>query len=136
MSLLIRNKTNAASADYFDHLYKHYGGIPPNHQLAIDLRMRFFESYVLNRRVNDYKTTTEKDWMFVAKQEYRNDVNVRAAADGAAVGLTACMLRMFMLKKFVWWPFLPVATATYLYRSRQLFVFHNKKFFDMCNVGE
>ena len=67
MSLLIRNKTDAASQDYFDHLYKHYGGIPPNHQLAIDLRMRFFENYVLNRRVNDYKTVTEKNWMYIAK---------------------------------------------------------------------
>ena len=31
MALLIRNKVDAASADYFDHLYKHYGGIPANH---------------------------------------------------------------------------------------------------------
>ena len=30
----------------------------------------------------------------------------------------------------------PVATLVYIYRSRQLFAFHNKKFFDMCNVGE
>ena len=43
---------------------------------------------------------------------------------------------MFMLKKFVFWPFLPVFLGTYFYRSRALFVLHNKKFFDMCNVGE
>ena len=43
---------------------------------------------------------------------------------------------MFMVKKFVMWPFLPVFAATYLYRQRYLFVLHNKKFFDMCNVGE
>ena len=98
--------------------------------------MRFFTKYVLDRRVNDYRTPVEKDWMYVAKKEYRYDVNIRAASDAAALGLTACMARMFMLKKFVWWPFAPVALATYLYRQRQLFVFHNKKFFDMCNVGE
>jgi hypothetical protein len=46
------------------------------------------------------------------------------------------MLRMFMLKKFVWWPVAPVALLTYVYRARQLFAFHNKKLFDMCNVGE
>ena len=98
--------------------------------------MRFFTKYVLDRGVNDYKTPVEKDWMYVAKREYRYDVNVRAAADGAALGILACMGRMYMLKKFIWWPFAPVFAATYLYRQRQLFVFHNKKFFDMCNVGE
>ena len=136
MSLIVRGKADAIAEDYFDSLYKLHGGIPAEHQTAIDLRMRFFTKYVLDRRVNDYRTPVEKDWMYVAKREYRYDVNLRAAADAAALGLVACMGRMYMLKKFIWWPFAPVALATYLYRQRQLFVFHNKKFFDMCNVGE
>ena len=74
--------------------------------------------------------------MYVAKKEYRYDVNIRAASDAAALGLFSCMTRMVMVRKFVWWPFVPVFLGTYAYRSRQLFVFHNKKFFDMCNVGE
>lgn len=73
---------------------------------------------MLSRRVNDYKTPVEKDWMYVARREYFYDVNVRASADAAAAGLTASMIRMFMLKKFVWWPMAPVAIATYVYRSR------------------
>lgn len=136
MSLIVRAKTDAQAQDYFDQLYKHHGGIPAEHQTAIDLRMRFFTKYVLDRRVNDYKTPVEKDWMYVAKREYRYDVNLRAAADAGAAGLLAMMGRMVMLKKFVYWPFVPVAAATYLYRQRQLFVFYNKKFFDMTNVGE
>ena len=104
--------------------------------MAIDLRMQFFTKYVLDRGINFYKTPVEKDWMYVARREYRYDVNVRAMADASALGLTCCMARMFMLKKFIWWPFVPVAVATYLYRARQLFVFHNKKLFDMTNVGE
>ena len=136
MSLIVRAKADAQSEDYFDALYKHHGGIPAEHQTAIDLRMRFFTKYVLDRRVNDYKTPVEKDWMYVAKREYRYDVNLRAASDAAALGLVTCMGRMYMLKKMIWWPFAPVALATYLYRQRQLFVFHNKKLFDMCNVGE
>ena len=136
MSLIVRAKANAQSEDYFDALYKHHGGIPAEHQTAIDLRMRFFTKYVLERRINDYKSPIEKDWMYVAKREYRYDVNVRAGSDALALGLTACMFRMFMVKKAIIWPFVPVAAATYLYRQRQLFVFHNKKFFDMCNVGE
>ena len=80
--------------------------------------MRFFTKYVLNRGVNDYKTPVEKDWMYVAKREYYWDVNVRAASDGAALGLLACMGRMFMLKKFIMWPFAPVALGTFMYRQR------------------
>ena len=133
---IARGKADAASADYLDELYRVYGGIPENHQLAIDLRMQFFKKYILSRRTMDYKTPVEKDWAFIAKREYRYDVNVQAAADGAAAGLASMCFRMFMVKKFVMWPFLPVFAATYLYRQRYLFVLHNKKFFDMCNVGE
>jgi hypothetical protein len=42
---------------------------------------------------------------------------------------------MFMLKKFVIWPLLPVMAVTYIYRQQHLFMFYNKKYFDMCNVG-
>ena len=80
--------------------------------------MRFFTKFVLDRRVNDYKTPVEKDWMYVAKREYRYDVNMRAAADAFALGLVACMGRMMMVKKFIWWPFAPVFAATYIYRQR------------------
>lgn len=136
MSIIVRNKHIANTTDYFDQLYKFHGCIPENHQMAIDLRMRFFEKYVLNRRVNDYQTPEEKDWMYVARKEYYWDVNVRAGLDGSVCGLLACMVRMSMVKKMIWWPFAPVALGVYLYRAKQLFVFHNKKFFDMCNVGE
>ena len=131
-----RARADAAAHDYFADLYRRHGGIPENHQLAIDLRMQYFEKYILNRRTNDFRTPVEKDWAYVAKREYRYDVNVRAASDASALGMVSCMARMFMVKKFVMWPFFPVAAATYLYRQRQLFVLHNKKFFDMCNVGE
>ncbi len=104
--------------------------------MAIDLRMEFFTKYVLDRRIKDYKTPVEKDWMYIARREYRYDVNVRAGSDAAAAGLPACMARIFMPKKFVWWPMAPVALLTYVYRSKQLFAFHNKKLFDMCNLGE
>ena len=136
MSLLIRSRLSASSDDYFNDLYQRFGCIPENHQAAIALRMQYFTRYILERRPGDYRAATEKDWAYVARREYRYDVNVRAASDAGALGMTTCMLRMFMLKKFVCWPFVPVFLATYLYRSRSLFVKHNKKLFDMCNVGE
>lgn len=136
MSILLRAKLNASAEDYFNDLYERYGCIPENHQAAIALRMQFFTRYVLERRPADYKTASEKDWSYVAKREYRYDVNVRALVDAYVVGSLACITRMYMLKKFVIWPMVPVFFGTYLYRSRSLFVKHNKKFFDMCNVGE
>ena len=39
MSILTRKKQEAWAEDYFDELYRQFGGIPTNHQLAIDLRM-------------------------------------------------------------------------------------------------
>ena len=136
MSILLRAKLNASAEDYFNDLYERYGCIPENHQAAIALRMQFFTRYVLERRPADYKTASEKDWSYVAKREYRYDVNVRALVDAYVVGSLACITRMYMLKKFVIWPMVPVFIGTYLYGSRSLFVKHNKKFFDMCNVGE
>jgi hypothetical protein len=136
MATLLRSKLTASADDYFNDLYERYGCIPENHQAAIQLRMQFFTRYVLERRPGDYKSATEKDWAYVARREYRYDVNVRSLADAFALANFSCIVRMFMVKKFVIWPFAPVFIATYLYRARALFVLHNKKFFDMCNVGE
>ena len=134
--LLVRNKIAAATEDYFDELYRLHGCVPENHQTAINLRMQFFSKYVLEKTAAEYKTGVEKDWAYVARREYRYDVNLRAMADAWALGNLACVMRMFMVKKFIFWPFAPVFAATYMYRSRSLFIFHNKKLFDMCNVGE
>jgi hypothetical protein len=136
MSILLRSRLNASAEDYFMELNRKYGYIPENHQTAINLRMQFFSRYILEKNPSDYKTGVEKDWTYVARREYRYDVNARALLDAFAVADLACIARMFMVKKFIIWPFAPVFVLTYLYRSRALFIFHNKKLFDMCNVGE
>ena len=136
MSLLVRKKLEASYEDYFNHLYKYYGGIPENHQAAINLRMLFVKQYLLDRQPHEYRTPIERDWSFVVRREYVYDCNIMPCLDGIAAGLTAMMLRQVMVKKFIMWPFLPVATATYLYRSKTNFMFNNKKYFDMANVGE
>ncbi len=74
--------------------------------------------------------------MYIARREYYWDVTLRSMGDGIFAGNLACVIRMFMMKRFIIWPFFPVALATMLYRHKSLFVFYNKKFFDMCNVGE
>jgi hypothetical protein len=56
--------------------------------------------------------------------------------DAWAAGNLACVIRMFLAKRFVIWPLFPVFACVYIYRQQDLFVFYNKKYFDMCNVGE
>ena len=118
MALLLRARLEASSKDYFDELYNQYGFIPENHLAAINLRMQFFTRYVLAKNPADYKTPVEKDWAYVARREFRYDVNARALCDAFAVADVACIIRMYMLKKFVFWPFVPVFALTYLYRAR------------------
>lgn len=63
-------------------------------------------------------------------------MRIKSIGYGFLWGNLAWSLTMFARKRFVIWP-LPVAwglaTAFYYPRFMQL---HNKKFFDMCNVGE
>ena len=44
--------------------------------------------------------------------------------------------RIFMLKRFCVWPLPAVAIPAYYYFYPRFFQMHNKKFFDMCNIGE
>ena len=98
--------------------------------------MLFIKTYILDRQPHEYRTPVERDWSFVVRREYIYDCNIWPLADATAAGLSAMLLRQVMVKKFVMWPFFPVALATYLYRSRSKFYFYNKKYFDMANVGE
>ena len=98
--------------------------------------MNFVQSWILDRKPTEYKTPVERDWAYVVRREFIYDCNVMAAADAAAAGLTGMIARQVMTKKFIMWPFFPIAAAVYLYRSRELFRFYNKKYFDMINVGE
>ena len=136
MAILLRSKLDASYEDYYNHLYKYYGGIPDNHQAAISLRMLFIKNFILDRQPHEYRTPIERDWAYVVRREYVYDCNIWPIADGLAAGIGAMMARQFMVKKFVLWPLFPVFTATYLYRQRSKFYFYNKKYFDMANVGE
>ena len=49
MSILLRKKLESSYEDYFNHLYKNYGGIPEEHQAAIILRMNFVKEKILDR---------------------------------------------------------------------------------------
>eukprot|EP00340_Litonotus_pictus_P003146 CAMPEP_0170521634 /NCGR_PEP_ID=MMETSP0209-20121228/7012_1 /TAXON_ID=665100 ORGANISM="Litonotus pictus, Strain P1" /NCGR_SAMPLE_ID=MMETSP0209 /ASSEMBLY_ACC=CAM_ASM_000301 /LENGTH=126 /DNA_ID=CAMNT_0010808619 /DNA_START=104 /DNA_END=484 /DNA_ORIENTATION=- len=100
------------------------------------LRMDYFRKYILERSPTSYETLMEKDWAYIARREYYWDVTLRSVGDALFAGNLAAAARMFMVKRFVVWPVFPVGIITYFYRNHDLFWFHNKKFFDMCNLGE
>lgn len=134
--LTIRRRYHSEQHKYFADLYERYGCIPENEQKAMDLRMEFFRKFILERKPTQYETATEKDWMYIARREYYWDVTLRSIGDGIALGLLASTFMMFMKKKFVIFPLPVVGTLFGVYRNHDSFCFHNKKFFDMCNLGE
>ena len=136
MSILLRKKLEASYEDYFNHCYKHYSGVPEEHAAAIQLRMKFFQTYILDRKPHEYRSAVERDWAYCARREWNFDCNAISMAHGASAGLFTAMIRQMMIKKFVCWPFFPVAIFTFFISVRQNFFFFNKKYFDMCNVGE
>ena len=93
MSILLRAKLSASYDDYFNHLYKHHGGIPEEHQAAINLRMLFIKQYILDRQPHEYRSPIEKDWSYVVRREYIYDCNIRSAADAAAAGVFGSVIR-------------------------------------------
>lgn len=134
--LTVRRRYHSEQKNYFEDLFENYGEIPSNHKEAIKLRMDYFKKFILQRSPTSYETTTEKDWAYIARREYFWDVTLRSLGDGFFAGNIACVFRMFLAKRFVIWPMFPVSFLVFFYRNQELFIFHNKKFFDMCNVGE
>uniref|UniRef100_A0A7S3CJU1 Uncharacterized protein n=1 Tax=Strombidium rassoulzadegani TaxID=1082188 RepID=A0A7S3CJU1_9SPIT len=136
MSILLRAKLDAHYTEEFKHMYKHYGTVPPAELVAINLRMGFFRDYIVRRRPGDYQTTIERDWAFIAMREYRWDVTYLGAADALGAGLFLTILRQVQVKRFLIWPLFAAFPPVYLYSSYSRALFYNKKFFDMCNIGE
>ena len=93
MSILLKKKLEASYEDYFNHLYKTYGGIPEEHQAAMILRMNFVKEKILNKAPSEHKTAVERDWAFVVRREFIWDCNIRAAVDATAVGITSMIIR-------------------------------------------
>ena len=113
--LIHKNRADNKYRNHLDELYETHGGIPANEAEAIRLRMAFFSKYVLDRNNTDYATNTEKDWAYVARRYYWYDVKMKSFVDGAFLGLLASMARMYMTKRFIWWPFFPTMALVYMY---------------------
>lgn len=73
---------------------------------------------------------------YLAKREYRYDVQMKSVGYGFGIGNFAWSMAIYMKKRMVFWP-LPVFWGlSAMYLQPIFFQIHNKKIFDMCNVGE
>jgi hypothetical protein len=82
-----------------------------------------------------YQSQVEKDWGYIAKREYNYDVLLRAWFYSFFAGNLAVTAGIFLTKRMVYAPFPFAFAASWMYWKPEFFQVHNKKFFDMCNVG-
>lgn len=74
--------------------------------------------------------------MYIVNREYYWDVYLRSVGDAAFAGWASCLLFTYLSKRLVFYPFLPIFGLVYFHRSHDTAFINNKKYFDMCNVGE
>eukprot|EP01015_Nassula_variabilis_P015175 TRINITY_DN226_c0_g1_i1.p3 TRINITY_DN226_c0_g1~~TRINITY_DN226_c0_g1_i1.p3 ORF type:complete len:155 (-),score=28.62 TRINITY_DN226_c0_g1_i1:140-604(-) len=103
---------------------------------ASALRKQFFKRHIVDFDTNLYDTQVERDWAYIARREYVYDVQLASVGLGYFVGNIAWSARMWMLKRWVIWPLPVVGILGAMVAHPKLFQKHNKKLFDMCNVGE
>jgi len=114
---------------------KYKAGFTSDEERASKLRMDFIDEYIVNFDTNLYKSQIEKDWAYICKREYNYDVLLRTAFYSFFAGNLATTAGIFMTKRMVYMPFPVAFGVSWLYWSPKFFKVHNKKFFDMCNVG-
>lgn len=77
----------------------------------------------------------ERDWAYIAKREFRYDVQIKSLGYGFIFGNLAWSAAIFAKKRFVLWPLPLVWGIASAYYYPVFFQKHNKKLFDMCNIG-
>ena len=99
------------------------------------LRLNFFNNAILKINTESYTTQTERDWSYIAKREHRYKVIFPSIFHSLFVGNVAVIIGTYMRRKFT--PIgMILSLPCYFYFKENLTLKHNKRFFDMCNVGE
>ena len=106
----------------------------PQERQASNMRMQFFTKYILKKNTNSYKTKTERDYGYIALREYRYLVNQNSVLATGGVTCMASILYSSAIKRTSAIPL--VFLSSYFLFRKYYFVKHNKRLFDMCNVGE
>ncbi|CAG9310980.1 unnamed protein product [Blepharisma stoltei] len=123
-----------------EYFYKEKTDLAPDDQREADhvcdnLRMKFIKDWALNKNLDTYKTDAERDWAYIVKREYRFAVNLRSFFDGMFVGNALQLLVSWRRKKLVFTPLFMAWPVVYYWQIGKRFSQHNRRFFEMLNVG-
>lgn len=103
---------------------------------ASRLRMDFFSKYIVKKNTSLYNSIVERDWAYIAMREYNYVVNLQGLGWSFFVANLVWSQRIYANKKMVIWPLLVVTPLAMVYFRNYFYFKHNKRLFDMCNVGE
>lgn len=119
--------------------YKEVTELEPAQQAAADklsdgLRMNFIRDWVLKANIDLYKTDAETNWAHIVRREYRYNVTYRSWGDAFFASSLIQVLLSIRLKKIVFWPY-AFAPVFAILRTPDLFRNHNRRYFEMLNIG-
>ena len=107
----------------------------PLYKKASELRIKFIRDFIIYSDPYSYATQVERDWAYIAKREYRYKVTMRSCFDSFILGMAGVTVSTWYCRKLKLFP-LMISPLAYFY-FREYFLFkYNKRFFDMCNIGE
>ena len=102
---------------------------------ASELRLAFIDKFIRGRDTFSYMTQVERDHAYLADREYRYKVFGHSLAKSLVISVFASACVMLVRRKFDVFGLGLTAPLYWMYRNENRFVY-NKRFFDMCNVGE
>lgn len=82
---------------------------------ASKLRKDFVKKFIADFDTTLYKTHVERDWAYIAKREYRYEVQMKSVFYGGAAANIFLLWRIYANKRMVWWPIPIIGTLGFLY---------------------
>ena len=119
---------------YERKVYEKQGNNPLFKQVS-QLRLDFVDRAVLKVNTESYSTQVERDYAYLVKREYKYKVTADALAKSFFAGTLGIIAGTFYKRKLNVLPSLICLPVFYYYYQQNRVIF-NKRFFDMCNVGE
>ena len=121
--------------DYYDKKEAELKKDDPLWQEASKIRLNFTDTFIRGRDPYSYLTQTERDRAYLAKREYRYKVFGWSISKAGFCSLLLSMAATFATRKANFYGFALMPVFYYKFREENRLIF-NKRFFDMCNVGE
>jgi hypothetical protein len=107
----------------------------PKYIEASKLRINFLKKYIIDSDPHSFQTQVERDWAYIARREYRYKVTLRSMFDSFIVGMLGVSAFTWYNRKLKLFPLL-ASPVMYFFLTDYFLFKHNKRFFDMTNIGE